>query len=281
MFSPYYAMARRRHGGAKVPAEQHCALNLSLYRRAPGAASYQRLWAMTERGAGQLQRSATRLAIGPSQLRWAADGLHIDVDEWTVPWPQRLRGHIHLQPGARPGPAFKLDGAGRHIWQAISPLARVSVSFQAPALRWEGEAYLDCNQGSRPLERDFDHWHWSRERQPDGRCRVLYDLCTLDGQHSAMDLQLQKDGQCRALAPDPPCPLPSTAWGIQRSSRAPADATPRVTATLESGPFYARSLLVNGNGGLAVHESLSLRRFASPLVQAMLPFRMPRRAGAR
>lgn len=279
MFSPYYAWARWRHGDANVAAEQHCALNLSLYRRAPGATNYQRLWAMTERGAGQLQRSADRLAIGPSQLRWAADGLHIDIDEWTAPWPQRLRGRIHLQPGARPGQAFVLDGAGHHVWQAISPLARVAVDFASPGLRWQGEAYLDCNHGSRPLERDFDHWHWSRARQPDGHCRVLYDLCALDGQRRAVDLQLQADGRFRASAPEPLCTLPSTAWGIARCTR--AGAAPGIAATLESGPFYARSLLADGSGGIAVHESLSLRRFTSPWVQAMLPFRMPRRAGAR
>lgn len=281
MFSPYYAWARWRHGDSNVVAEQHCALNLSLYRRAPGASRYQRLWAMTERGAGQVQRSESHLQLGRSRLRWQADGLHIEIDEWTAPWPQRLRGHIHLQPGARPGQAFALDGAGHHVWQPISPLARVAVDFQSPALRWQGEAYLDCNHGSRPLERDFDHWHWSRARQTDGSCRVLYDLCALDGQRRAVDLQLQTDGRFSARAPAPPCVLPTTAWGIARYSQAPADAAPRVAATLESGPFYARSLLADRNGALAVHESLSLRRFRSPWVQAMLPFRMPRRAGTR
>jgi carotenoid 1,2-hydratase len=32
-----------------------------------------------------------------------------------------------------------------------------------------------------------------------------------------------------------------------------------------------------GEAATAVHESLDLDRFASPWVQAMLPFRMPRR----
>jgi carotenoid 1,2-hydratase len=48
---------------------------------------------------------------------------------------------------------------------------------------------------------------------------------------------------------------------------------------LEDAPFYARSLLDGGYGGqpaAIMHESLSLRRFRQPIVQAMLPFRMPR-----
>jgi carotenoid 1,2-hydratase len=35
----------------------------------------------------------------------------------------------------------------------------------------------------------------------------------------------------------------------------------------------------HGDHTTFIHESLSLTRFVSPIVQAMLPFRMPRRAG--
>ena len=52
--------------------------------------------------------------------------------------------------------------------------------------------------------------------------------------------------------------------------------------TLEDTPFYARSLIemADGRGQRvpAVHETLDVPRLVSPLVQAMLPFRMPRRA---
>jgi carotenoid 1,2-hydratase len=53
----------------------------------------------------------------------------------------------------------------------------------------------------------------------------------------------------------------------------------RIVKTLESAPFYARSLIstrMQGQRAFAVHESLSLGRFRSAWVQAMLPFRMPR-----
>jgi carotenoid 1,2-hydratase len=50
--------------------------------------------------------------------------------------------------------------------------------------------------------------------------------------------------------------------------------------TLVDAPFYARSIIdttLYGEPVEAVHESLLLNRFRSPVVQAMLPFRMPRR----
>ena len=50
--------------------------------------------------------------------------------------------------------------------------------------------------------------------------------------------------------------------------------------TLEDAPFYARSVIatrLRGEDVTAVHESLSLDRFRAPWVQAMLPFRIPRR----
>jgi len=72
--------------------------------------------------------------------------------------------------------------------------------------------------------------------------------------------------------------LAASGWGLARASR--GQATPALLATLESGPFYCRSLLRDrDSGALCIHESLSLQRFERPWVQALLPFRMPRRDG--
>ena len=52
-----------------------------------------------------------------------------------------------------------------------------------------------------------------------------------------------------------------------------------VIRTLEDAPFYARSVVsaqLCGEPVMMMHESLSLDRFRQPVVQAMLPFRMPR-----
>ncbi|MGJ0206867.1 hypothetical protein, partial [Streptococcus pyogenes] len=66
---------------------------------------------------------------------------------------------------------------------------------------------------------------------------------------------------------------------VDRLTRADAGFRPKVTKTWVDAPFYARSALSTrlfGEDVHAVHESLSLGRFRSPIVQGMLPFRMPR-----
>lgn len=278
MFSPYYAWARRRRGDGGAPAEAHCAINLSLHRRAAGASRFERLWAMTERGPHDLARDARQLRVGPSQIAWQDDGrLTLRLREWAAPWPRRLDGVIELQPGALPGQAFALDAAGRHLWQPIAPRARVTVDFDAPALRWQGDGYLDSNRGQRPLERDFHSWHWSRSSGPDGRARVLYDVQPCEGAARGIALDIDATGRMQLMPAPPEQALPGSGWGVPRRCRA-APGT-RVLSTLESGPFYCRSLLGHDEAGwTTMHESLSLQRFAQPWVQALLPFRMPRHA---
>jgi carotenoid 1,2-hydratase len=281
VFSPYYAWSRRRHGDAGALPEAHCAINLSLYRRAPGATHFARHWAMTERGAHRLQRQAQQLRIGPSGLAWQADGsLAIDIDERCAPWPQRLRGRMRLVPDVQPARDFVLHAEGHHVWQPIAPRARVQVDFDAPACCWEGEAYLDANRGHRPLERDFTQWQWSRTSLDDGGSLVVYDAQPRSGPGQPLALAFDAQGALRALPLPQAQPLRPTAWGVARQAR--SEAPSALLATLESGPFYARSLLHEPHSGrLTVHESLSLARFRQPWVQALLPFRMPRWSGSR
>lgn len=276
VFSPYYAHARRRHGEAQARADEHCAVNLSLYRKPAGAGGFQRLWAMTERGASAVQRQPGALRVGPSQLAWQSDGsLLIDIDERAAPWPQRLRGLIRVQPGAQPAQAFTLDAGGHHTWQPISPSARVTVDFDRPRLAWQGDAYLDANHGRRPLERDFLSWQWQRSALPGHRSRVLYEVQPRQGPERSLALGIDRDGTITALPLPPWRALPNSAWGVERSSRGLQPL--ELLGTLESGPFYCRSLLRDGDdGALTVHESLSLQRFDQRWVQALLPFRMPR-----
>lgn len=276
VFSPYYAMARRRRGDIAAPADDHCAVNLSLYRMPAGARRFGRLWAMTERGAGAVQRQADSLRIGRSRLAWQADGsLLIDIDERAAPWPRRLRGRIRVQPGAQPAQAFALDAMSRHTWQPISPSAHVAVDFDDPGLAWRGDAYLDANHGQRPLERDFRSWQWQRSALPGQRSRVLYEVQPRDGAERSLSLGIDRDGAITPLPLPPWRALADSGWGVERSSR--GVQAPTMLGTLESGPFYCRSLLRDGDdGALTVHESLSLERFDQRWVQALLPFRMPR-----
>lgn len=278
MFSPYYAWQRRRWGDDEALAERHTAVNVSLYQQRAEGRAWRRWWTMTERDQRTLRRRAPLLGIGPSRLRWDEDGsLLAELDEWTLPWPRRVRGALRLTPLALPGRAFALDAGGLHHWQPISPRARIEVELDAPHSHWQGDAYLDANWGRRPLARDFARWDWSRQHLADGGSRVLYAVHTTEGAERLLALRLDADGVPGADEAPPACALPPSGWGLRRETRAWAHQAPVVDATLESGPFYCRSLLRDAAGGAPwLHESLDLRRFTQPIVQAMLPFRMPR-----
>jgi carotenoid 1,2-hydratase len=276
VFSPWYARARRR--GAGHPLE-HSALNIALY----GAGG--RRWAMTERGARDVEQSPTRLVIGPSALDWDGHELRVRIDERSAPWPRALRGQLRVRPTAVVHQPFTLDEAGRHRWWPIAPQCRVEAEFDAPELRWQGSGYLDANEGSAPLEADFEGWNWSRGTR-DGETCVFYDTRWRTPQSGGRNLALAfaADGSVREIETPPRRALPATLWGIARETRCDAAAEPRVIETLESGPFYARSLVHTRVGGTAMsafHESVSLDRFDSRWVQALLPVRLPRRPLAR
>ncbi|WP_439574775.1 carotenoid 1,2-hydratase [Phreatobacter sp.] len=271
VFSPYYAW--RRRSGPADPAD-FCAVNVALY----GAGA--RRWAMTERGAAALARTRNSLAVGPSSLEWDRDALTIRFDEMAVPWPRRVRGEVRLDAQALPDREFLLDPAGRHRWRPIAPRARVSVRLSSPDLAWQGQGYFDTNDGDRPLADDFVSWDWSREAGAHGG-RIVYDARRRDGGATALALGLDSAGALVDIAAPPFTRLPRTWWGLARSTRADAGADARIIQPLEDTPFYSRSVVATRWGGeqtTFVHESLSLDRFTSPVVQAMLPFRMPRQA---
>ncbi len=276
VFSPYYALARRR--GPAVNPLEYSALNAVFY--GPGG---RKRWAMTERGAGDLRRERDCLAIGPSRLEWDGESLVVEIDEVTVPLPRRLRGRVRLWPEAPGGGCHALDRAGRHHWRPLAPRAAVEVNLAGAGLRWRGSAYLDSNEGTEPLEAAFTRWNWSRAHLADGGSVVLYETANRSGDDSRLALRFPAGGGAGVPLEAPaPARLPPTAvWRIRRQTRGEGAAA-RVLRTLEDTPFYARSLIESrlcGESVHAVHESLDLTRFERPLVQALLPFRMPRRAG--
>jgi len=277
VFSPYYALARRRSGSAADPLN-HCALNVALYRRAGAAAATG--WAMTERSREAVQRSPMRLQIGPSALQWQRDSLHVTIDETMVPWPRRLVGTLRLQAPAMLSQRYALDSAGQHHWCPIAPCAQVEVDLQQPRMRWRGSGYLDANFGQRSLEQDFRSWDWSRSTLDGQRSAVLYDVVRRDGSENSLALAFDPVTGARAFEPPARQHLPASGWRVARATRADHGSQPQLVQTLEDGPFYVRSVLrtqVDGVSAHAVHESLSLQRFSAGWVQLMLPFRMPRR----
>jgi carotenoid 1,2-hydratase len=272
VFSPYYALARRR--GAADP-RNFCSINVALY----GAGGKR--WCMTERGRSALDHSAHHIAVGPSRLEWTRDGLAIDIEEWAVPVPRRVKGRILLRPEAVMAQEFSLDVEARHIWQPIAPHARVEVSFTRPQLSWSGSAYFDHNRGCEPLETGFKCWNWSRSAGGP-ETSILYDAMTRDGRARRLGLRVSSTGAVSRVDLPPRTVLPTTLWGIRRASASDGGVPARLIKTLEDTPFYARSLVaanIAGREDVMFHESLDLDRFANPLVQAMLPFRMPRRVG--
>ena len=236
---------------------------------------------MTERGRGALERSANRIAIGPSRLEHTGAQLIVDIDEWTVPIPRRLRGRIVVDLGPVFGDVHRLDAAGLHHWCPVAPLARARVEFDRRGTAWEGRAYVDMNAGQEPIEAAFRRWNWSRSEAGD-RTRILYDVEPRNGVRRSLALDYRPDGLIDQVEPDPDVRLASTGWRVGRATRANRNTVPRVLRTLEDTPFYSRSLLSMGDGGpsgRAIHESVDLDRFASRWVQTLLPFRMPRIRG--
>jgi carotenoid 1,2-hydratase len=271
VFSPYYAWARR----SRTPqAEDHCAFNIALY----GGANR---WSMTERGHSQVTRDASSLRIGPSSMRWTGQVLEMCVDEIGAPIPQRIRGSIRLRPSILQQRSFALDERGMHQWTPYAPCARIEVDLTHPRLRWQGVGYWDSNSGAEPLENAFQSWTWSRASWHD-KTVVLYDLQARSAPARSMALHFSADGSARDIELPPAAALRTSGWRVPRSTRADAGFAPSVQKTFEDAPFYSRSLLdthLLGEPVSAIHESLSLDRFASRWVQCLLPFRMPRVAG--
>jgi carotenoid 1,2-hydratase len=275
VFSPYYARARAARPGP-ADAHQHVAINLALY------GDDGRRWAMTERGAARLTRSRDHLSIGPSTVHWDGQSLRLELDERCTPWLRRVRGSVVLHPLALADTApLTLDDQARHQWWPIAPSARVEVDLRDPGSRWSGTGYLDSNRGGVPLEQGFDRWHWSRAALKGGASAVQYDAYLPHQQHRQLALRFDRRGDVEVVEPAVLQRVAPSRWGLGREQACDAGHQPALLQSLEDTPFYARSLIGTqwlGQPLQAVHETLDLRRFSRPWVQAMLPFRMPRRA---
>lgn len=233
---------------------------------------------MTERGRRAVHRDADHFIVGPSGLHWDGRVLTIDIQERSMPLGYRVAGRVTVEPELIGTTAFTLDRFGRHRWHPVAPRARVSVAMRHPDIAWSGSGYFDSNFGDEPLEAGFVDWHWSRAHTRDG-VTVLYGGERTDGRPFDLALGCDRQGRWRDLELPPVARLRRSNWLVERLTRADAGSAPRVAATWIDAPFYARSAIdtrLYGEDVRAVHESLSLRRFASPVVQSMLPYRMPR-----
>jgi len=239
---------------------------------------------MTERAARHVERGRSFYRIGPSALHWSGRALEIAIDEVANPLPRRVRGTVRVELGALSTFVANLDDAGRHRWGPIAPCARVQVRLQAPALSWDGHAYVDSNEGDEPISEPFTTWDWMRATLADGSCVVAYDVHQAHGRADRLiGRRFHPDGTDSPVELPARRPLPATRWGITRhvcAAPPAAQGAPRLLRTLEDTPFYARDVVqaqLCGQTVRAMHETLDARRFAAPWVQALLPWRMPRR----
>ena len=239
---------------------------------------------MTERAARHVERGRAHFRIGPSALRWRDGWLEIEIDEVANPLPRRVRGTVRVQLGALSSFVAALDDAGRHRWGPIAPCARVQVRLDSPCLGWEGHAYVDSNEGDEPISEPFTTWDWMRATLRDGSCVVAYDVRQSQGRGDRLiGRRFFPSGEDAPVELPARLSLPSTRWGIARHVRTEPTTEGQGLAmlrTLEDTPFYARGVVharLCGETVQAMHETLDAGRFASPVVQLMLPWRMPRR----
>lgn len=280
VFSPRYAEARR--AGPADP-QRFAAINVALVSR------HREHWALNEQH--KLARTHERLTIGRSSLTWQTDarGRHlvVEIDEPETRFGgwrgAPLRGRIRLYPSAMFGPRVELDRARsvpRHRWYPVAPHARAEVELDTPALRFSGSGYHDVNEGDEALERGFAAWNWSRAELDEQRTAILYDL---QPRGAALDPRgwvfSTRDRSITELSPETlgsAHPLPPTRWRVARAIRSDRGHTPTLISTLADTPFYSRNLIdvrIAGQRATAVHESLSLDRFASRFVQFLLRFK--------
>jgi carotenoid 1,2-hydratase len=270
VFSPYYAWARRQPG---ADPEHFCAMNVALYSRSANR------WSMTERGRRHCHRDATVFKIGPSHMYWNGLSLDIELDEVCVPIPRSIKGRIRIHPKRLFNYSTALDAAGKHRWGPLAPSARIEVDLQAPQQRWRGHAYLDSNEGDEPIETAFHEWDWSRSQLRDGSTAVIYDMQWPDQAERVLSLRFDPQGNVTSFAPPVRQTLNRTRWGLERRMRSPSPV--QVRQQLEDTPFYQRAVLRSellGESVESFHETLSIPRLVSPVVRAMLPWRMPRRS---
>jgi carotenoid 1,2-hydratase len=152
------------------------------------------------------------------------------------------------------------------------------VDLTEPSLRFDGGGYLDANAGDEPLEDAFVSWNWSR--MPVGRgALVSYAVQRRDGGQRKLDLLFDEHGATSSVEGLVGHDLPKTDYRLARETRAERWTRPALVETLEDTPFYSRSSVrstFRGHTDLAMHESLSLDRFRSRWVQALLPMRIRR-----
>lgn len=189
-----------------------------------------------------------------------------------------MRGRITVRPAtAAPAAAPRaLDANNQHMWWPVAANASVEVDMQAPAKRWRGRAYHDCNWGYAPLADAFDSWQWMRTQRPAGTEVTYVAQACGETKNRGFSHWYGDDGSAQAQPVPPAVQLRRSGWNLKQ----PAFGAVKRSALLEDTPFYSRSRLLVDGSAVAMHETLDMRRWQAPWVQFLLPFRLRREAAS-
>ena len=257
-----------------APADplDHCAINVALYGK--------RRQALGDDGAAARRRRPHRahFAVGPSRLAWDGNALTIRIDEIAVPIPGRLRGTVRVVPTAITRQAFTLERKRQSPLVADRALRAGPGGTRSAASALAGRRLSRHESRRRAAGTGFYRLAMVARRDAGRRRVILYDARRRDG--SRIDLAMTFDPQGRIAGVRAAADGRAETHRLAHRHAASAAKTRRtLVRTLEDAPFYARSLVAAkllGEPVILMHESLSLDRFRMPVVQAMLPFRMPR-----
>jgi len=265
VFSPWYSWSGRKN------PHNHCSLNIVTYGKGGR-------WTMTERNEGSIGLSSNNFQIGPSDVFWNGKSLDITFREITIPHLDILEGSISIFPENMTDIEVLLKPDGTHIWRPFAPISRIQVETNKKGWKWEGNAYLDGNFGTRALEQDFSYWTWSR--LPFKQHTItFYDAELKNGDNTNIALKFGKDGSINIIDPPPLKKVKRTNWLLKRVARSDNDFAPFQNKRLLDSPFYSRSELVtkiNGEKTVGIHEALDMGRFTNPFIQPLLCAKIPR-----
>ena len=278
-FSPFYLRALAK---GEALADDFCAVNVVLYR------GRRKLWTFTEFVREATHHGSDQLAIGENTFSLDGDGVTLRFSTRSPLIGAKLRGTVKLEPSALFDVTHGLDGAKKHAWFPMAPISRATVTLEEPKLSFSGEAYFDGNRGCEPLGAGFDRWHWMRGPAADKKgSSIIYDAKDRGGNWTRFSRVFRPDGQSEVIALDNDQRLPRSRWLLERTTRVASDERAWLDRTLESAPFYARSVVSIRDGKdrerLAMHEVMDVSRFRRRLIQAAFYLRMLKQksAGAR
>ena len=265
VFSPWYSWSGRKN------PHNHCSLNVVTYGK-------RGRWTMTERKEKSIGLDANNFQIGPSNICWNGKSLDINFKEITIPHLDSLEGTISIYPEYITDIEVLLKPDGTHIWRPFAPISRIKVETNKKGWKWEGNAYLDGNFGTRALEQDFSYWTWSRLPFAN-HTTTFYDAELKNRTTTNIALKFSKDGSVTTLEPPPLKKVKRTKWFLKRVARSDQDFDPLQNKPLLDAPFYSRSELltkINGEKTIGIHEALDMTRFTNPFIQPLLCVKIPR-----